>query len=89
MPARGDRERELARRERAAADVERERAERHDINEHLHRDAEAVHRDAAATHEHAAALFDAHDDPDVSEQEAIGIADRAIRESADDHWSPG
>jgi hypothetical protein len=26
---------------------------------------------------------------DVSEQEAIGIADRAIRESADDHSSPG
>jgi hypothetical protein len=88
MPARGDRERELARRERAAADVEHERAERHDIHEHLHRQAEARHRQAAATHENAAALFDAHDDPDVPENEAIEIADRAIREAANHHSSP-
>ncbi len=80
MGERGNRERDKAKDERAAADVERRRAEEHGANEGLHRRVERRHRDAAALHERAAQLFDAHDDPDVSEPEAIAIAQEVIGE---------
>jgi hypothetical protein len=79
MGARGARERFKAQHERDAAEVEHIRAEDGGTNAALHRQVERRHREAAAMHEHAAALFDAHDDPDVSEVDAIAIADRELR----------
>jgi hypothetical protein len=79
---RGDREREAAERQRARADVEHDAAEQHDSNEPLHRRAEQMHLEAAELHENAARLFDAHDDPDVSEDEARAVADDVISDQA-------
>ena len=78
MGARGDREREHARRELDAADAEHERAEAHNPNEWIHRKAEEMHRDASTMHARAADMFDAHDDPDVPEHDAAAIADEVI-----------
>lgn len=78
MSERGNRERDLARSERAAAATEHRLAEEHGVNAGLHRRVERRHREAAALHDRAAQLFDAHDDPDVSEPEAVAIAQAVI-----------
>ena len=75
MSGRGDRERDAARTELAKAEVERLRAEERDVNELLHRRVERTHRRVAETHERAAQFFDAHDEPDVTADEATAIAD--------------
>jgi hypothetical protein len=77
---RGDGERQAARRERAAADLEHSRAEEHSASEPTHRRVERKHREASNLHERAARLFDAHDDPAVTEREAIEIADDVFHE---------
>jgi hypothetical protein len=78
MGLRGDRERDAARRERAAAQREHARAEEHTPTEPTHRRVERQHRAAADAHERAARLFDAHDDPTVSETDATAIANEVI-----------
>jgi hypothetical protein len=81
---RGDRERSAAQRAYERAETEREQAEQHGVDEWAYREYETIHRDAASTHERAAELFDAHDDPDVPEEEAVQIADRVIRDKRTD-----
>lgn len=78
MGERGDRERRKAKAERDAADVERRLAAEEGANAAVHRRVEHRHRQAADLHDRAAALFDAHDDPNVSEPEAIAIAQAVI-----------
>jgi hypothetical protein len=79
MSERGDRERQTAQRELDKAATEHERAERGDENQVLHRQVEHQHLDAAELHERAAEMFDAHDDPAISEDEAVAITDRVLR----------
>jgi hypothetical protein len=81
MTDRGDHEREIAVQQRALAARQRNLAAR-DADEHgraLHLRAAALHDEAALVHDHIADVFDAHENPDLTESERVAIVGEAVR----------